>query len=192
MVSLANPDRGALVALLKERSLQLGDFTLSSGKKSKYYVDARQTTMSAKGLEIIGGLGVAMISLAQWEAGSVGGLTLGADPVAYAISAASRRAHLVLDAFTVRKQAKEHGARRRIEGCFSKGDRVVVVEDVITTGGSALTAAAAVEEAGGVVVGILGVVDRMEGGRKAIEEAGYSVQTMTTIRDLGVEPDSPG
>ena len=69
---------------------------------------------------------------------------------------------------------------------------MVVVEDVITTGGSALTAAAAVEEAGGVVVGILGVVDRMEGGRKAIEEAGYSVQTMTTIRDLGVEPDSPG
>jgi orotate phosphoribosyltransferase len=189
-VSLATSDRGTLISLLKERSLQLGDFTLSSGKKSRYYVDARRTTMSADGLEIIGTLGVAMISSARWQPSSVGGLTLGADPVAYAIAAASRRAPPVLNAFTVRKQSKGHGARRRIEGCFSKSDHVVVVEDVITTGGSALTAVGLLEEAGGVVLGVLGVVDRMEGGREAIEEAGYSVLTMVSIRDLGVEPDS--
>ncbi|MFB3069742.1 MAG: orotate phosphoribosyltransferase, partial [Gemmatimonadales bacterium] len=93
-------------------------------------------------------------------------------------------------AFTVRKQSKGHGARRRIEGCFSEGDHVVVVEDVITTGGSALNAVGLLEEAGGVVLGVLGVVDRMEGGREAIEEAGYTVLTMASIRDLGVEPDS--
>ena len=188
VVSLTSPYRETLISLLKKRSLQLGDFTLSSGKKSKYYVDARLTTMSADGIEVIGTLGVAMISAAQWQASSVGGMTLGADPVAYAISVASRRTPHVLDAFAVRKQSKEHGARRRIEGCFSEGDRVVVVEDVITTGGSALTAIGAIEEAAGTVVGILGVVDRMEGGREAIEAAGYSVQTMTSIRDLGVEP----
>ena len=151
MVSLGNSDRGTLVSLLKERSLQLGDFTLSSGKKSKYYVDARLTTMSADGLEVIGTLGVAMISSARWHPSAVGGLTLGADPVAYAISTASRRTPPVMDAFTVRKQSKGHGARRRIEGCFSEGDHVVVVEDVITTGGSALNAVGLLEEAGGVV-----------------------------------------
>ena len=190
MVSLEESDRGTLVSLLKERSLQLGDFTLSSGKKSKYYVDARRTTMSADGLEVIGTLGVAMISSARWHPTAVGGLTLGADPVAYAISTASRRTPPVMDAFTVRKQSKGHGARRRIEGCFRKGDHVVVVEDVITTGGSALNAVGLLEEAGGVVLGVLGVVDRMEGGKEAIEEAGYSVLTMASIRDLGIEPDS--
>ena len=159
MGSLGDSDRGTLVSLLKERSLQLGNVTLSSGKKSKYYVDARLTTMSADGLEVIGTLGVAMISSAQWHPSAVGGLTLGADPVAYAISMASRHTPPVMDAFTVRKQSKRHGARRQIEGCFSEGDHVVVVEDVITTGKSELIAAQAVEDEGGRVVGVLGVVD---------------------------------
>ncbi len=133
-----------------------------------------------------------MISSAQWHPSAVGGLTLGADPVAYAISAASLRTPPVMDAFSVRKQSKGHGARRRIEGCFSGGDNVVVVEDVITTGASALTAVGLLEEAGGGVLGVLGVVDRMEGGREAIEEAGYPVLTMASIRDLGVEPLAAG
>ncbi len=181
--------RAALVTLLKERSLRLGEYTLSSGRKSHYYIDARLTTMSAQGLEVIGFLGVSMIAEAIWDARLVGGLTLGADPLAYSISLASRKTPPILDAFVVRKEPKAHGTGRRIEGCFTEGSRVVVVEDVITTGGSALTAIKAVEDARGVVVGVLGVVDRMEGGRAAIEKAGYPVLTMVTIRDLGVEPD---
>ena len=181
--------RAALVTLLKERSLRLGEYTLSSGRKSHYYIDARLTTMSAQGLEVIGFLGVSMIAEAIWNARLVGGLTLGADPLAYSISLASRKTPPILDAFVVRKEPKAHGTGRRIEGCFTEGSRVVVVEDVITTGGSALTAIKAVEDARGVVAGVLGVVDRMEGGRAAIEKAGYPVLTMVTIRDLGVEPD---
>ena len=94
-----------------------------------------------------------------------------------------------MDAFTVRKEAKDHGAGRRIEGCFFDGAPVIVVEDVITTGGSALSAIEAIEGAAGTVVGVLGVVDRLEGGRAAIEQSGYPVQTMVTVRDLGVDPD---
>ena len=180
-----------LVALIKERSLRLGEFTLASGKTSHYYVDARPTTMSARGLEVIGSLGVEMVAVAGWEAQVVGGLTLGADPVAYAVSLASRHSPPVMDAFTVRKEAKAHGTGRRIEGCFSAGSTVIVVEDVITTGGSALAAIEAVEEAEGRVVGVLAVVDRMEGGRQKLEDRGYAVQAMVTIQDLGVDPKGP-
>ncbi|MDH5804162.1 MAG: orotate phosphoribosyltransferase, partial [Gemmatimonadota bacterium] len=135
-----------LRSLLKERSLRLGDFTLASGRKSTYYVDARPTTMSAKGIEVIGRLGIDAVIEAGWEADCVGGLTLGADPVAYAIAVASLQTDMVLDGFTVRKQAKGYGEKRRVEGGFAPGHRVVVVEDVITTGGSALDAAKAIED----------------------------------------------
>ncbi len=178
--------RSTLVSLLKSRSLQIGEFTLASGLTSNYYVDARPTTMSAEGLRAIGPLGVRMISEAGWRAASVGGLTLGADPVAYAIAMASRDHPPVMDAFTVRKRPKDHGTGRRIEGCFKEASEVIVVEDVITTGKSALSAAQAVDDEGGRVVGVLAVVDRMEVGREAIEAAGYPVLTMVTVRDLGV------
>jgi orotate phosphoribosyltransferase len=116
----------------------------------------------------------------------VGGLTLGADPVAYAIAHAARLAGDSLDAFTVRKQAKTHGTGRRIEGCFEAGDAVVVIEDVITTGGSTLDAIGAVSADGGQVLGVLAVVDREEGGRQAIEAAGFPVTVLVAVSDLGV------
>lgn len=184
--------QATLVALLKQRSLRLGEFTLASGRKSHYYVDARATTMSADGLQVIGELGVSAIALAGWEVQFVGGPTLGADPVSYAIALASRRVPPVIDAFTVRKQAKDHGAGRRIEGCFTAGASVVVVEDVITSGGSVLSAVEAVTEAGGRVLGVLAVLDRLEGGREAIESAGFQTETLVTVRDLGVNPESAG
>ncbi len=180
-----------LIALLTRHSLKLGEFTLASGRTSRYYIDARPTTMSAEGLEVIGRLGVDMIRSAGWSPSLVGGLTLGADPVAYAIAVASRQSPPELNAFTVRKEPKDHGTGRRIEGCFTPGAAVMVVEDVITSGGSAMEAITAVEDAGGRVVGVLAVVDRMEGGRDAIEAGGYSLETMVTIRDLGVDPESP-
>ncbi len=179
--------RDHLVSLLKERSLEIGSFLLASGKTSSYYVDARRTTMSAAGLQLIGSLGLEQIRQAEWKPDIVGGLTLGADPVAYAVALASRLDPPPIDAFTVRKEPKQHGTGRQIEGCFADGARTVVVEDVITTGGSALTAARVLEDAGAVVVGVLAVVDRQEGGRAAIESAGYPVRVLVTLEDLGIE-----
>ena len=185
------PDLARLISLLQEHSLRRGDFVLSSGQKTHYYIDARRTTMLAEGLQVIGNLGVKMIAELGWAANAIGGLTLGADPVAYAVALASRSTRLTLNAFSVRKQRKGHGTGQRIEGCFSDGAQVIVAEDVITTGGSTLEAIGAIEGDGGRVAGVLCVVDRMEGGRKAIEEAGYPVETMVSIRELGVEPKSP-
>lgn len=140
--------------------------------------------MSPDGLSLIGPAGLAAIDEAGWAVDAVGGLTLGADPVSYAIAYASALAGKPLRAFTVRKEAKAHGTGRLIEGPFRKGDRVVIVEDVITTGGSALRAAEAVRAAGGVVAGVLAVVDREEGGREAIEAEGLSVRALARASDI--------
>lgn len=182
-----HPDPG-LVDLLRQRSLRRGTFTLASGRTSSYYIDARITTMSAAGLKLVGELGLAAIRRAGWPVEVVGGLTLGADPVAYAIARASHDAPPVVDAFTVRKQAKEHGTGRRIEGCFRRGVRAVVVEDVITSGASAGSAIEVVRAEGGIVTGVLAVVDRQEGGRAAIESGGVPVVCLVDVGDLGVEP----
>ena len=164
-------DTERLLALLVSRSAKRGDFVLASGRRSDLYVDARLTTMDPGGLVLIGPLGLAAITDAGWNADSVGGLTLGADPVAYAIAYASALAQRPVRAFTVRKETKSHGTGKRIEGPFAPNDRVVVVEDVITTGASALNAASTIRDHGGHVVGVLAVVDREEGGREAIEAA---------------------
>ena len=176
-----------LARMLAERSARRGDFTLSSGRRSTLYIDARLTTMSPDGLALIGPAGLAAIRDAGWRADAVGGLTLGADPVAYAISYASALAGAPVRAFTVRKEAKAHGTGQLIEGPLRAGDRVVVVEDVITTGASALKAADAVRAAGGTVVGVLAVVDRDEGGREAIESAGFAVRSLTHASDILAE-----
>jgi len=174
----------ALQQLLVKRSVKRGTFTLASGKTSSIYVDARLTTMSPEGLVLIGALGLEHIKTEKWEADSVGGLTLGADPVAFAISYASAGHSHALRAFTVRKEPKAHGTGNLIEGPFRAGDRVVIVEDVITTGGSALQAIRSVTQAGGQVVGVLAVVDREEGGREAIQAGGYQVTSLTRISEL--------
>lgn len=177
----------SLIRLLLERSVKRGDFVLASGRRSSYYVDARLTTMSAEGLDLIGRLGLAAIRGAGWTPTAIGGLTMGTDPVSYAVALASLREPPTLQAFTVRKEAKGHGTRRRIEGNFTPGAAVVVTEDVITSGGSALQAIRAVEEEGGTVLGILAVVDREEGGRAAIEAAGYPVVALATASSLGLK-----
>jgi orotate phosphoribosyltransferase len=172
---------------LLDRSVARGDFVLASGRRSSYYIDARRTTMAGAGLAVIGELGLECLRTRGWTPVAVGGLTLGADPVAYAIAAAAHARHLALDAFTVRKAAKSHGTARRIEGCFAPGAPVVVVEDVITTGGSALEAIAALKHEGALVLGVLAVVDREEGGRDTIEAAGYPVESMLGARALGLK-----
>ncbi|MBA3894891.1 MAG: orotate phosphoribosyltransferase, partial [Gemmatimonadales bacterium] len=129
---MAGDDPERLRRLLLERSVRRGDFVLASGQRSSYYIDCRLTTMSAEGQGVIGRLGWRAIRDKGWRPKAVGGLTMGADPVAYAIAAASWETEMVVDAFSVRKDAKAHGMGRVIEGCFSIGDEVVIVEDVIT------------------------------------------------------------
>lgn len=170
--------------LLLARSVRHGDFVLASGRRSTYYIDARLTTMSGEGMVLIGALGLDRLAARGWTPAAVGGLTLGADPVAYALAAAAHGRGLSLDAFTVRKEAKAHGTGKRIEGCFRTGGAVVIVEDVITTGGSAREAITAVEAEGARVLGVLAVVDREEGGRDLLVGAGYAVEALVTASEL--------
>jgi orotate phosphoribosyltransferase len=177
-------DHSALIALLAERSAKRGRFKLSSGKESDFYVDARLTTMSPEGLALIGPLALSMLRETGWRIDAVGGLTLGADPISYAISYASASSDHPLRAFTVRKEAKAHGTGKLLEGPVREGDFIAIIEDVITTGGSALRAIEAVRSAKASVTGVLALVDREEGGRQAIEKAGVSVVSLTTASQI--------
>jgi orotate phosphoribosyltransferase len=176
--------RRQLIELLARRSARRGNFTLASGKQSSFYIDARLTTMSPEGLSSIGPIGLAMIRERGWNPDSVGGLTLGADPVSYAISYASAGTDRPVRAFTVRKEAKTHGTGKLIEGPFEAADAVVVIEDVITTGGSALKAVEAIRAAGARVLGVLALVDREEGGREAIEAAGVQAISIARVSEV--------
>jgi len=140
--------------------------------------------MSPEGLRLIGTLGLSALRGSNWSVQSVGGLTLGADPIAYVIAYASAATSSPLRAFTVRKEAKSHGTGQRIEGPFSSGDYVAVIEDVITTGRSALNAAKAITEAGGKIAGVLALVDREEGGREALENSGLQVIALTRASEI--------
>jgi orotate phosphoribosyltransferase len=176
--------RNDLITLLATRSAKRGNFTLASGRQSSLYIDARMTTMSPDGLALIGPLGLEAIREAGWHADSVGGLTLGADPIAYAIAYASAATGTSVRAFTVRKEPKAHGTGRLIEGPFKPGDSVVVIEDTVTTGNSALRAIAAVRESGGSVAGVLALVDREEGGREALEAQGHRVVSLALAGEI--------
>ena len=178
------PETDRLLTLLAERSARRGHFTLASGRESTLYIDARLTTMSPDGLALIGPLGLDAITRASWDISAIGGLTLGADPMSYAIAYASAHTRHPLRAFTVRKEAKLHGTGKLIEGPFQAGDRVAVIEDVITTGGSALRAIDAIQASGGIVVGVLSLVDREEGGREAILSRGVPVVSLARAQDI--------
>ena len=176
--------RRQLIEILARRSARRGNFTLASGKQSSFYIDCRLTTMSPEGLSSVGPLGLATIREHGWDPDSIGGLTLGADPVSYAISYASAQEKKPVRAFTVRKEAKAHGTGKLIEGPFEASDRVVVIEDVITTGGSALKAIEVIRATGATILGVLAVVDREEGGREAIEAAGVPVASIARVSEI--------
>ena len=140
--------------------------------------------MTGQGQLLLGRIGLELLREKEWQPRAIGGLTLGADPVAYAIAHAAAQAGVVLDAFTVRKEPKGHGTGRQIEGAFEDGWDVVIAEDSMTTGESALRAIRIVEAAGGRVGGVLTVVDREEGGRETLSSAGYDVASMFTAQEL--------
>lgn len=177
-------DRDRLRQILVERSVRLGDFTLASGARSSYYVDARRTTMSAEGQVLTGRVCMDVLEASDIRPTHVGGLTMGADPVTYAIARESFLRGRPLDGFSVRKQAKEHGTGQRIEGGLPQDARCLVVEDSMTSGGSALKAIDALLEYGVEVVGVLTLVDREEGGRQRLQDAGYALLAVYTGPEL--------
>lgn len=173
-----------LPALLAERSARRGHFVLASGRTSDLYIDARLTTMSPEGLALIGPLALAAIRDGFGAVDAVGGLTLGADPISYAIAYASASSLPLVRAFTVRKEAKAHGTGRQVEGPIRPGDRIVVIEDVITTGGSALRAVEVLRTQDVTILGVLALVDREEGGREALEQAGLQVRALAKASEI--------
>lgn len=184
MMNLALTKRQQLIRLLAERSVKRGQFTLASGKAAELYVDARITTMSPEGLALIGPVAIEAVGRAGWVLDAVGGLTIGADPIAYSISYTSNFIPPLIRAFSVRKEPKTHGTNQLIEGPFKPGDHVAVVEDVITTGASAFRAIDAIQNAGGVIQGVLVLVDREDGGREAVEKAGYDMISLIGIGEI--------
>jgi orotate phosphoribosyltransferase len=175
-------DRDLLLAGIKEKAVLRGDFVLASGQHATTYVDLRRVTMDGRLAPIAGRVLLDATSDLTYEA--VGGLTLGADPVAYAMMAAAANRGTPIDAFVVRKAEKDHGTGRRIEGPEVAGRRVLAVEDTSTTGGSVLTAMDALTEAGAEVIGVAVLVER--GARPKIEERGIPYRAVFELADLGL------
>lgn len=188
-MSLPTP-REQLRDLITSLAVVRGKVTLASGKEADYYVDLRRVTLHHAAAPLIGHLMLDALEEAGWgpaDVDAVGGLTLGADPVAGALLHAAASRGLELDAFVVRKESKAHGMQRRIEGPDVAGRRVVAVEDTSTTGGSVLTAVEALREAGANVVAVAVIVDRDTGAREKIEAAGLPYLSLFGLADLGLE-----
>jgi orotate phosphoribosyltransferase len=176
--------KAELARLVRELSVVHGRVVLNSGAEADYYIDLRRATLHHAAAPLVGRL-LRQLT-ADWDYAAVGGLTLGADPVACAVLHAAVADGAALDAFVVRKAVKEHGMQRRIEGPDVAGHRVLAVEDTSTTGASVLTAVAALREAGAEVVGVATVVDRGTGARQAIEASGLPYRYVLDLADLGL------
>ena len=171
-----------LLKEIKKKAIVHGKVTLSSGKEADYYVDLRRITLDHKSAPLVGKVMLKLTKDLDFDA--VGGLTLGADPVATAMMHAAARKGRKLDSFVVRKEGKAHGLQRRIEGPDVAGKRVLAVEDTSTTGGSVLAAVEALKEAGAIVVGVAVIVER--GAEQAIKDAGYKYYAAYSLKDLGL------
>ncbi len=176
--------RARLAGILRRESIKRGHFVLASGRTSDYYLDCRRTTLHPEGAYLVGVEVLAAIARRGWKPVAVGGLSLGADPIAAATAVVSHLQGTPVAAFLVRKEAKAHGTGQRIEGAPPAGSAVVIVEDVITTGGSSLVAVEACKEAGLPVAGLVAIVDRQEGGRENLEGAGLAVEALFTAKEL--------
>ncbi|WP_371031068.1 orotate phosphoribosyltransferase [Pseudoclavibacter sp. JSM 162008] len=178
-------DRDALIELIRDEAVFHGDFTLTSGKKATYYIDLRKLSLDHRASPLMGRVLLDLIE----EFGpvdAVGGLTMGADPLASAVMHQGLAQGKVVDAFVVRKEPKDHGRGRQVEGPDLKGKRVVVLEDTSTTGGSPLKAIEALEKVGANVVGVAVIVDRATEAQGIIEAAGYPYRAAIDLEDLGL------
>lgn len=178
-------DRQRLIELFRQHALKFGDFTLASGRKSTYYLDGRLITLHAEGLKLIAE-GI-LDSLAEFDFAAVGGVSIGADPIVGGVLTVAAQRGRPLLGFLVRKEAKEHGTKRMVEGPVQPGSKVVIVDDVITTGGSSLQAIDRALEIGCQVVCAVGVCDRLQGGAEAFAARGIPFRSLLTIRDFGIE-----
>ena len=178
-------DTAELIAQIKALAIVRGRVVLASGRTADYYVDMRRVTLDGAAAPIVGRVMRALV--ADWDFEAVGGLTLGADPVATAMLHAAGAAGERLDAFVVRKQGKAHGLQQRIEGSPVAGRRVLAVEDTSTTGGSVLAAVKALREAGAQVIGVAVIVDRNTGAKQAVEAAGLEYRSAISAYELGLE-----
>lgn len=178
--------KSRLLQIIKEKSYEKKDVILASGKKSDFYIDCRQTTLHPEGAYLIGKIFYSMVRESHHQIEAIGGPTMGADPIATAISVVSQIEGKPLPAFIVRKEPKKHGLGQWIEGKknLANGAKVAIVEDVVTTGGSSLQAVKRAEEEGLKVIAVLAVVDREEGGREKIQQAGYNFQAIFTKKDI--------
>jgi orotate phosphoribosyltransferase len=176
--------RDRLKELFRARALQFGDFTLASGKKSSYYVNSKKVLFHGEAITLLGELLYEATSDLDFQA--IGGLEVGAIPMAAAALIAFHRHGRQLEGFFVRKKVKEHGGKEQLEGQVSAGDKVVVIDDVLTTGGSVVQAIEAVEAKGATVVRVVCICDRLQGAREAL--ARYDFRPLFTIRDFGFEP----
>lgn len=176
--------KAELIEYVKKLAVVTGKVTLASGKEADYYVDMRRVTLNGKAAPLVGKVMAELV--ADWDFEAVGGLTLGADPVATAMLHYQASLGGALDVFVVRKEAKSHGLQRQIEGTDVAGKRVLVVEDTSTTGGSALTAVEALRAAGAEVVGVAVIVDRDTGAQERVEAAGLPYRYAIGLGDLGL------
>jgi orotate phosphoribosyltransferase len=181
----ADEARDRLMVLFRERALKFGTFTLASGKTSTYYVNSKQVLFHSEAVACLGELLWQMTH--DLEPDAIGGLEVGAIPMATAAVLRYHQAGKNLEGFFVRKQAKDHGSKDLVEGVLKAGDRVVIVDDVLTTAGSALKAIRAVEATGAAVLRVVCIVDRLAGAAETL--AGYELRPIFTVRDFGIEPE---
>ena len=180
-----NGDRGRFLALLKDKSYEKRKVILSSGRESDFYIDCKQTTLTAEGAVLCGRLFCEMLAKGEWPE-AVGGITLGADPIVTAVSLTSALLGKPIPAFIIRKEPKKHGTAQWVEGMknLKRGMRVAIVEDVVTTGASTLRAIERAEDAGLTVSRVLAIVDRNEGGSGPIAEKGHRLEAMFLKEDV--------
>src|SRR5947207_1224251 len=180
-------DKNALMDLVRKLALQIGQFKLASGKMSSYYLDCRKVTLDSAGANLIAD---GMLELMGRDLpDAVGGMAIGADPITAAIITVAGRNGKKLKGFIVRKEAKQHGTGRDVEGPVQPGNSVIIVEDVVTTGGSSLAAIEKAEAFGLQVRGVMAIIDRLEGGRETLAARGYSLHTLLTVGDFGLVPE---
>jgi orotate phosphoribosyltransferase len=180
-------DKQALIDLVRHKALKFGQFTLASGKKATYYLDGKQVTLDSVGARLVAEGLLDLLAQSAMPA-AVGGMSIGADPITAAVITMSGVRGTPLVGFMVRKEPKGHGTNQYVEGPVKPGDTAVIVEDVVTTGGSSLQAIERAETFGLKILGVLAIIDRMEGGAEAFTQRGYKFASLLSIRDFGIEP----
>jgi orotate phosphoribosyltransferase len=178
-----------LIGLIETRALKRGTFRLASGREASFYLDAKQVVLEARGSMLVGRAILERLRTLGPLPAAVGGMSIGADPITSAVVTMAGVENLSMKGFLVRKEPKDHGTKKYVEGPVSPGDRVVIVEDVVTTAGSSLVAIDRAQEFGLVVERVVVVIDRLAGGREALAARGIPLESLVTIRDLGIEPD---